>query len=342
MPYVGANRFIEADNGLFVLGNTAAVNYGGESIIDRVAEINEHLSTSTVWSGPLGFGGETTTSKDVFDRTLMGVFDRGTLERYGLPIEDAGGRMYGDLGNSRKLALRDLLRDEGVMPEGGRLSDIKNFIALPAEQVGSEGRGGSSLKTAFHEIGHSASYTIGHNAGFSGEIERFNKISDPSEVDYLEHYLRRMAYHGAEEGRAESLGILGTGASKEGDKFRERISRGKNIAYTNPDSFNTMYGETLLSTSGYPLRQTPGILLTGELTAKQSFRHSLMQALSAGGASEETIEATKSGLSALGSEEWGPGLSALVSNDWEQSLGAVAKNSPQGGEQLGALRSIVG
>ena len=147
-----------------------------------------------------------------------------------------------------------------------------------------------------------------------------------------------MAYHGAEEGRAESLGILGTGASKKGDKFRELIKGGKNIAYTNPDSFNTMYGETFLSTSGYPLRQTPGILLTGELTAKQSFRHSLMQALSAGGASEETIEATKSGLSALGSEEWGPGLSALVSNDWEQSLGAVAKNSPQGGEQLGALR----
>ena len=50
MPYVGTNRFMEADNGLFLLGNTAALNYGGESLIDRVADLNQDLSTSTVKS----------------------------------------------------------------------------------------------------------------------------------------------------------------------------------------------------------------------------------------------------------------------------------------------------
>jgi len=326
MPHVGTGRFVQADNGLFLLGNTAALNHGGESLIDRVADLNESLSTSTVWSGPLGFGGETTTSKDVFDRTLMGVFDRGTLERHGLGLEDlSGGNMSGNLTNSRKLALRDLLRSEGVMPEGGRLSSIQNFIALPADQVGSRGTG-NVLGTAFHEIGHSASYTIGHNAGLSREIESFNNIENPTAIEQVQHYLRQMAYRGAEEGRAESLGILGTSVSAKGDQFRETITRGKNIAYTNPTSFNAMYGEQLLT--GLPEARGAGLLLTGEQTAKQAFHHSLMQGLTAGGASEETIKATQSGLSILGSHEWG------------QPLEAIVKSASQGGEQLGQLRPM--
>jgi len=28
MPFVGTNRFMEADNGLFLLGNTAAMGWG--------------------------------------------------------------------------------------------------------------------------------------------------------------------------------------------------------------------------------------------------------------------------------------------------------------------------
>jgi len=324
MPYVGTNRFMQADNGLFLLGNTAAVNYGGESLIDRVADLNQSLSTSTVWSGPLGFGGETTTSKDVFDRTLMGVFDRETLERHGLGLnESSGGNMSGNLSNSRRLALRDLLRGEGVMPEGDRLSSIKNFIALPADQVGSRGAG-NLLGTAFHEIGHSASYTIGHNAGLSREIESFNNIKNPTAIEQVQHYLRRMAYTGAEEGRAEGLGILGSSAGVKGDQFRETITRGKNIAYTNPTSFNTMYGEEILTQ--LPEARGAGLLLVGEQTAKQAFHESLLQGLISGGASEETVKATKSGLSILGSGEWGKSLEAMV------------KSASQGGEQLGPLR----
>lgn len=324
MPYVGTNRFMEADNGLFLLGNTAALNYGGESLIDRVADLNQDLSTSTVWSGPLGFGAETTTSKDVFDRTLMGVFDRETVQRHGLGLQDlASGTHMSISTNSRKLALRDLLRSEGIMPEGDRLSSIKDFIALPAEEMGSRGSG-NLLKTAFHEIGHSASYTIGHNAGLSGELESFSNIENPTAIEQVQHYLRQMAYHGAEEGRAESLGVIGASASKKGDKFRGLIKEGKNIAYTTPTSFNTMYGEEILTQ--LPEARGAGLLLAGEQTAKQAFHHSLMQGLTVGGASEETIEATKSGLSILGSGEWGKSLEAMV------------KSASQGGEQLGPLR----
>ena len=136
--------------------------------------------------------------------------------------------MSGNLSNSRRLALRDLLRGEGVMPEGDRLSSIKNFIALPADQVGSRGAG-NLLGTAFHEIGHSASYTIGHNAGLSREIEAFSNIQNPTAIEQVQHYLRQMAYRGAEEGRAEGLGILGSSAGVKGDQFREAITRGKNI-----------------------------------------------------------------------------------------------------------------
>jgi hypothetical protein len=315
---------MEADNGLFLLGNTAALNYGGESLIDRVADLNEGLSTSTVWSGPLGFGGQTTTSKDVFDRTLMGVFDRGTLERHGLGLDElSGGNMSGNLSNSRRLALRDLLRGEGVMPEGDRLSSIKNFIALPADQVGSRGAG-NVLGTAFHEIGHSTSYTIGHNAGLSREIESFNNIKNPTAIEQVQHYLRQMAYRGAEEGRAEGFGILGSSAGVKGNEFRETITRGKNIAYTGPTSFNTMYGEEILTQ--LPEARGAGLLLAGEQTAKQAFHESLLQGIITGGGSEETVKATKSGLSILGSGEWGKSLEAMV------------KSASQGGEQLGPLR----
>ena len=327
MPYVGTSRFVEADNGLFLLGNTAAANYGGESLIDRVGSLNERLSTSSVWSSPLGFGGQTTTSKEVFDRTLMGVFDRGSLERHGLGITDeSGGRMFGNLSNSQKLGLRDLLRSEGGLPEGNRLSSIENFIALPADQLGTRGAG-NILETSFHEIGHSTSYTLKHNLPFADEMDAFRNIDNPTQIEQVQNYLKQMAFRGAEEGRAESLGIIGTVADKEsGSKFLGLLSEGKNLAYTSPTSFNTMYGKEIMEK--LPQARGAGLLLAGEQTAKQSFQQSLMQGLVAGGASEETIQATKSGLAALGSHEWG------------QSLEGIVKSSSQGGEKLGPLRKV--
>lgn len=331
------SRLQIADDGIVLLGSTAQSRQ--PSLVNQVASLNQRLSTSSIWSQNLGFGsGSSISASDIFNRNLVGSFNKDTLERYGLSLASGAEGTNYELTNVNKDKLRALLSDEGIEISDSRLSRLTNFSALDADYVSSKNIN-LVAKLGFHEIGHGVSDALNADAELVQTYSDMKLIGQSSPMpSQAEMYIKTMAMHGAEEARAESIafrGVLGMGDDTAG-RFLQTLSEGKNIAYANETAFTSTYGMDILRSLpiGQDLpfselsRNFGGLILAGEQAAKKSFTGNILDILKSTGSDSSTMETIESGMK-------------IRMGGWQKSLNAIIQGATNQETELGSVGKMV-
>ena len=275
-------------NGIYLLGQSAIDELGNEdTLLRNITKLNERMASSRAMVESFDFGnGIQVSTQEMVDRTVGGVFDKGTLSRYGFDITGTSGTNFTLNDNLDRAKLRGLLNQEGIQISDTKLGMAKHFVALDPElYIDPKGLSARAHITPFHELGHTGSAISGMGSITRNFSNSFDDLDAPI-YDKIKGYFTYMALHGREEARAESFGLYSAAHMKSlgeasdvrvTEQVLKAVSKG-NIAYTGSMNFFDAYGGDMMGylfQNNIPNERAASAVATfgvlGDYVAKRSF-----------------------------------------------------------------------
>lgn len=145
---------------IYLLGKSAIDESINPAIIQRNVELlNDRMLSSSALGKRISFGtGRSISTQSVIDKTIGAVFGPEQSARYGLQLPDTVRGRNITLTKLDKAKLRGLLSDEGINISDRRLDKVTNLSLINPKILMRESASKlAPTKTAFHELGHSAS-----------------------------------------------------------------------------------------------------------------------------------------------------------------------------------------